>query len=546
MMRPRTIFAIARRDLRLQFVGRQRLILPLLMTMLLGPVSAMPLPREVREAVRVPVAGDVPDNVASMKNYAVRPVGMLIFSTDPDGTLNVRGANIPFDVRNALDENSPFDVVMREPEPVRYPTRGLLLALLAASTLTGSLSQSLPGERSDRTLVSLRAAAITPMEIVFGKALAWGGWGGVAALAACAATIAGGRLSPGWWLLAVPTVPFAAAAFGLFLVRRASDVVGGATVALRTLPAALAGVALGGFFLYDRTVLGAALLPGGGALLAAGDMFDNPAHVLVAVSSTLALALALLSIVARDLEPSPVASPARGVLAGVVETSAAALPWWLGLSTSVLWTQAGATALGTSLNATVALTGATAGLAAVLAIGIIRAPSHQGAHAAPRRSDQAAAVVAGLFGSLLVTPAVAPLVSEGSWADVAARLAAGVTGDGVAWPLAIVAIVVQEALFRGRMPRLAGDGAALVAWTLVTAPLDPLFGLGTGMLWLGVARLGGSWWIPAVARVVALVAPAAALGPWGTLLAAGVGAVAWAASRRPADRALPHGDATAA
>ena len=58
----------------------------------------------------------------------------------------------------------------------QQPRRGLLLALLAVSGLLAPIASSIGTERSQRTLGTLLAAAVTPLEIVLGKWLAWAGF----------------------------------------------------------------------------------------------------------------------------------------------------------------------------------------------------------------------------------------------------------------------------------------------------------------------------------------------------------------------------------
>jgi len=228
-MRPRTVLAIAERDLRLQLQGRQRFVLPGLLLILLAPTIAVPPPEDRGTAMRV--SGDVPEAVAAVPDVVVRhDKRMYNHFERSEGRVAVKGLAIPVPIREPLDADESFDVTYIPPEPPNLPHRGLILSLIAASTLSGSLAQSLAGERSERTLVSLRATAVTPGEIVAGKWLAWGGFVSAIAMLAALGAIAWGHLEPGRWLMALPAPPLFAAALGMWLLRRARDVVGGAAV----------------------------------------------------------------------------------------------------------------------------------------------------------------------------------------------------------------------------------------------------------------------------------------------------------------------------
>ena len=187
--------------------------------------------------------------------------------------------------------------------------------------MTGAIAESpLPGERSRKTLKTLPSASITRLELILGKWLAWASFGAGAALAAAAVAILLGRSEPGFWLLPLPTVAMATVALGLFLVHRSEDVVSGATVSLRILPAVLTCSGLLAWLIGNERPLVGAMVPIGGALIAAGDTWDGIAAPLIATASLLGLTAALLIYTAGHLEQLlPLEQPLmRGVLVAIV------------------------------------------------------------------------------------------------------------------------------------------------------------------------------------------------------------------------------------
>ena len=158
----------------------------------------------------------------------------------------------------------------------KMPNRSILFALVAASVLTGAIAKSSLGERTNRTLQALLTAAITRMELVTGKWLAWAAYGATAASFATLLSLCVGTTVPGWWVLPLPLVPATTVALGLFMVRHATDRVSGATISLRMLPAVLSILAITAYFIGDYAPLLGAAVPLGGALITIGQVWPGP------------------------------------------------------------------------------------------------------------------------------------------------------------------------------------------------------------------------------------------------------------------------------
>lgn len=479
-MRPARILAIARRDLRSEFAGRRFGLLGII-ALLLAPAIAIEVPEEARYRVR----GDVPEEVLALPHVkTVKRAGQLSFYDD-HGTLRVFGFFMDPQVRAVLDQGQPaIEVEVVQPPP-RWPKRSLFFALIAASTLTGSVSTSIGGERTRRTLQALLSAAVSKLEIVLGKWLAWGGFGSVVSLTAAAGAVFWGKQALGPWILALPMVPLLTVALGLWLVRRTDDVIAGTSVSLRVLPAVLGGTGLLALLLGTRSDVAAAALPLGGVMLAAGDLWDGswPLTLLAVASSGLTTA-GLLWMTARDLEEEGAAR--RGSLAWLStlrDGLGSAVTWWTLTMGPVLWGWAGNAAATEQLKVESGLWAGAALLAVLSAIAWARHNVSLGGLRVTWRVVPA--VFAVVIAGLMPHP-----VFENPWLTECARRMA----FGAAPPLVFLPVLLaQELWFRGFLQR-AGWWLGALLWTLAVAPLNPVAGLigGVGLAWCAQDGLGNA------------------------------------------------------
>lgn len=520
-MRLDRLLAVARRDLAQELRGRRGWVLPAVMAGLLLPISSMP---KLEAALPAPppvvvVSGDVPESVADHPGIVVGDGASVRLERTPDALL-VRGP-VPGALREALDDGSPVVDVRSITRPLPLPGRTLLLALISASTLTGAISASVAGERSHRTLIALLTASISRVEVVVGKWLAWTGLGTLSSLLAATIAIALGRVEPGLWVLPMAAVPGGTVALGLFLVRRASDVVGGTTVALRVLPAVLS---IGGVLAWlagqQAPWLGS-LIPLGGALLAAGDTWQGLGPPLLATLSTALFSVVALALTARDLEAETTEGrPLSPMVLTAATALGAGLIWLVPVLGPLLWSSAGNPVMTERLDPAVGVLAGAAGLA------LLTLTHHGRSGEGPEwtspavRSLLLGVVVGGALamtaplGWLLAVPD-APLL-----AVARLRLDAALVPGWAGAPILLLTVVADELLFRGWLLRRAGPVASVIAWTAVKCPLDPLLGLMTGALLVALVRAGGSVGGAVVARLVwALIAGLSLpVGPLGALL----------------------------
>ncbi len=508
-MRPSRILAIARRDLAMELKGRQGLVLPVVMAALLVPTATIPAPTSLVDLgpAQIPVSGDVPEAVAALPGIERREQGASLGFRQEGGVLLVDAPAVPPEVRRALDGPEPVVRVEVMSVPLVFPGRTMLFALISASTLTGAVSASLGGERSRRTLVVLLSGAISRGEVVAGKWVAWGGLGAAVGLSAALLSVLFGRVEPGAWLLAVPAVPLGAVAFGLWLVRRASDVIAGSTVSLRVLPALLAITAITSWFLGNADPLLGALVPIGGACLAAGDTWDGGATVALASGSTLLFSLGCLVTTARDLEEVPATESApRPTTLALVAGGLAALVWWVPLLVPLLWGEAGNPRLTAELSRDAGLGAGALGLLLISVARAARVPEplrDLGDIARPRATAIAVAVAAGALLALATLGFGGVGPAEGLAAHAARRLTDAHTPALGGVGLGLLTVVADELLFRGWLARAAGPVRAGVAYAAVKTPLDPIGALLSATFLGGVGhRLGlvaalithATWW----------------------------------------------------
>ena len=536
-MRPRRVAALAWRDLRQELKGRQGLFVPGVLIALLLPTSLYKQPPP--QLGFADVAGDVPAEVLSLPRVRLRPTARATAFQQGDDELVLSGPDLDQTIREVLDEQHPRGAVAiawRTPEQ-QAPHRGLLLALIAASSLTGPVSSSIGTERSRGTLTSLLTAAVTRREIIVGKWLAWAGFGLAATLSFTAVAQWRDVVPMGWWLLALATVPMGLTALGLWVVRRATDVVSATATALRLQPAALMVTALAAYVLGDYDPHLGALVPLGGALITSGDVWLEATTTapLVAAGSTLTLTAVLLMLAARDLDESPAEAPlGTGWTGATVAGAAAGLALWIPLVGPELWRQAGNPGLTDELSVGTAALGASA---ALLGWGLLRAAGHTGPMHTfldlRRPSPPALLLAAGAGVALALSSGGFQAFTDATTllGAISQRLGDAFVPDAVPWWGALALIATEELMFRGVLVRQVGVVPASTAWAVVKAPLDPFAAL-VGATTLGAASQAGGVVASLVTRLTAwalvlavpvLPTPAAlAIG-----LAAAIGFGAW-------------------
>jgi hypothetical protein len=475
-MRPRVIWAVAWRDLRRVVSGRKRYSLPLLAALLLLPVGAMPLPSADTPTGPPPlpiIQGEIPPQLREVLRSD--PSAASTLSPGPPVVLHA-----PFvtpRMRSALDslDEAPPLVVRNHRTPLQLPGRSLLVALIAISLLTGPLAESLPGEREEGTFETLLAAALSRGELVAGKWLAWTLAASTAAILSSLSGMLTGAQSPGAWLIGVPLALSVAVAGGLWLVRSASDVVGGAAAPMRVIPSA-AVLALGLAWLAAQyhPLLGAAF-PLGGPLLLASGLLSGVLPILVCLASTAAVVAVLLRATARDLQRPPGRAEAAtwGLILG------AAVCFWLPVAAPAAWSLAGRGEL-VDPAAGIRAAGVLATLLATTTFARdVRAPRWR----RPSGIGLLLAIAAGLGLSLLDNLSLSLPVS-GPLAERLLTRPSDLTG-------ALALAIGGELLFRGILTRRLGSVGALVAWVVLVHPLDPLVGLASGIALGYVARNHG-------------------------------------------------------
>ncbi len=471
------VLAIARYDLNAELRGRGGWIVPGILFTLLAPIAAVPAPRPLPEPTVFDVSGAAPDSVRNHPGLRVTDRAPTRLVTSPEG-LTVRGP-IPAPLRQALDGPEPALVVQRVPTQGRWPGRTMALGLVAASSLTGSVAASIAGERTHRTLVALLTSAVSRLEVVLGKWVAWGGLGMTAAMAAALGTVLGGHAEVGTWIVALPWVPLGTAAGGLFVVRRATDVVGGTATALRVLPSGLSFLGLIAWWLGRFDPILGALVPIGGALVASGATWDSPTADLLASFTAAIATFGLLAITARDLEESPADEPApQRPWAPLALISATALAPVLG---PLGWAAAGNAKLTDQLNA---MSGQLAAASGTLLAALVWAARDPRPAPPVDLRAFAAAVPAGVALALLST-----VLSPG--------------GHGMPLPAVLAVWAADEFVFRGVVARRAGPLVAGITWCVVRQPFAMLESAPVALA-LGLLAAKGGWKASLLAVGVAL------------------------------------------
>ncbi len=495
--RPSRVWAVTRRELQSELKGRRWISVPALLVALLLPASTLPS-AELRRDRTFRVAGDVPAEVQALENVVVTDhhTSLRFDASDPD-VLRLTGTSVAPAVREALDARYPEEVVRveRRSAPSQFPRRGLLLALLAASGLTASIASSIGTERSRRTLSTLLAAAITPLEIVLGKLLAWGGLATITTVLFTGVAVFRGVLDPGWWMLSVFLAPGATIALGLWSVRQSPDVVSATTTALRVMPMATMAGGITASVLGETNPLLGAMVPLGGLICTAGEMWTlHPARdALVAAGSTLLATAAVVLHTASTLREDPDTTPPG------VGWTAVPLPAGLLLISTFctfvaprLWGLAGNAAVTEDVTPDQGAWLLTATCLATLAVLLLR--QHRAGPSIVQPPPTVRALVGVVAGAgLLVAagPWLAPLADGGSFTGVLAEAFQTGLVPSVGLPAAVALIASEELLFRGVLAPRIGHGPAAAAWAIGKAPLDPvgafLGGTAVGL----VGRVGG-------------------------------------------------------
>ncbi|TVQ87100.1 MAG: hypothetical protein EA397_19305 [Deltaproteobacteria bacterium] len=508
-MRWRPLLAIATRDLAVQLRGRRGFVLPLIAGLLLVPLASVPFPElpAAESPLAIPISGDVPPALKAHEGLEVVPRSAYHFEAVDQG-IELRAEGVPHALRQALDEAFPSDRVapveyVHQPRPP-LPGRTLLLALIAASILTGAVSESLPGERGRKTLEALLTAAVSRGEVVVGKWMAWGGAGALLATLAGLIAVLAGTAELGTWLLTLPLVAPSTVALGFFLVHRTSDLVGGATVSLRILPAALSilGLVAWGVGLFSPAL--GALVPLGGALVAAGGTWPGWTAPVLAFLSTGTATLLFLAAAANGLERTEARGAGWPAFQNALGLIAIALAWWGCLLTPMTWGPAGNPTLADQLSLSAAVGAAALGLGIVV---VTRAAQPQGWPSAglvrPRKDG-----VLGLVGAAAITAVV--LISPiPSWipdtAGLISRLDTGFTLWAAGPLVAILAVLTQEVAFRGLFRRALGPMGAAIAFVVLISPHRPVEGLALALVLGWLADRTGSVLPGIIGRTLAVL-----------------------------------------
>lgn len=455
MIRRRVLAWVAWRDLRRVLAGRRLGLAGLALAVLL-PLGALPLQPPAAQEPGVPVVqGEIPAALAGQLRTS-RTAQVHLAGDDP---IVVSATALPRAVREALEsiESEPSVTVLRWRPALLLPSRNLLVALLAISLLTGPLAESLPGEREEGTMETLLAAAISRGELVGGKWLAWTASASGVALLGCITGMLTGAQQPGLWLLGVPLSVSVAVALGLWLVRRAGDAMSGATAPMRVIPVVAVALLGGAWWLSVRSTLLAAAVPLGGGLMLAGGMLQTPGEAVVALMSTAAATVGLLSVTARALtQPRSSAVGSGGLVA------AGAVLWWLPVMGPAVWQWAGR---GEMVDGAAGLR--AGGALLLLAALVVVAGDPQRARRV-RFSKRGALLAAGV-GLLLVALESLP--------------------GTMAAPAGLTALLValgQEVWFRGVLLRQLGVRRAWLSWVLIVGLAAPLHAAVSGALlsWL--------------------------------------------------------------
>ncbi|MBT3222288.1 MAG: ABC transporter permease subunit, partial [Proteobacteria bacterium] len=484
MLRPQRVLAVARRDLAQELKGRFGLVLPIITAGLLIPAAALKWPGEEtpKETPIILVTGEVPAEVSALQEVEVTNSGasLLFIAPKQDMPLQIRGERIPNLIRQTLDGDHPPPVkIVNVYKEWALPRRSILFAMISASVLTGAISESIAGERSRRTLQTMLTASISRAELVIGKWAAWSAFGALSALVAALIAIAIGRQEPGWWLLPMVMVAPGAVALGHYLVRHAADVVSGSTITLRILPAVLACSGLMAWIAGEYHPLLGAVVPIGGALLAAGSTWPGAMPACVASASTALTCGAFLALTIRDFERLPPVEWATTY--SVARILIVVTPiWWAPILGPLLWAKAGNPVLTAALSLDRGILAAA--MAATLLVAIHAAQAKNPTRGLGLYLPPTSAVPWAVVAAVGMAPAMCSMgwlpASTPALDGMLFRLNASLMSPTLA---GILAVIAQELLFRGWFQKHSGWLASAVTFAIVFTPLDPLRGTAMAM-----------------------------------------------------------------
>jgi hypothetical protein len=288
-----------------------------------------------------------------------------------------------------------------------------------------------------------------------------------------------GTIEPGLWLLPLPTVAMSTVALGLFLVHRAEDVVSGATVSLRILPAVLTCSGLAAWLIGNEHPLIGASVPIGGALIAAGNTWSGIAPPLIASASSLTLTAGLLAYTANHIEQLlPLERPLmRGLAVTGVSFITTAFCWWTPVIGPLLWATGGNPQLTRDLAPEPGIAAGTLGLALIggLYLGRSKDITTDFQLRAPPFTAWIWGLAIGLCIALCAPSAALMPVSEHPfYGHASLRMAAALNPTWCGILLFSTTVVVQELVFRGWLQHRVGPLLSTLVFCLVLHPLNPI------------------------------------------------------------------------
>jgi len=289
-------------------------------------------------------------------------------------------------------------------------------------------------------------------------------------------------------------------------------------VSLRYLPAVLAGTGLAAWYFGDTNPYNGALVPIGGALLAAGDAWPGAAPALLATASTGAFTAVMLTLTARDLDqpPEPPDNVWQRAREAMIVAAVAALAWWAPLVGPVLWGLAGNPLVTEGLARAPGVRAASLALWLMTLVRAARVldPRTDLGLTPARPAAWGMALVAGV--ALATTPVLSTLVALPDGVFLAAarpRLDVALHPEWVGPLGLLLAIGAQEVLFRGWLQRLVGPFFGTLAFVVVTGPLAPGQAFVVGATLAAVTHLAGGSVLPAIAARLVWAIAAGAMAP---------------------------------
>lgn len=482
-----SILAVARRDLIRVYAGdggRRALRMALVMVVSVAAVPCGATPYPAPLAATLGVSGQPPESVLEVAQWrADAPIRV-----DAGRPIRVSGRRVPPTLRAALDRGSQGPTVRvrrTRPRPLR-PGRNLWVVLLAASLLTGPLVESLPGERSQGTWETLRAAPVSALALLTGK---WLAWTSAATLVACMGIgvgIASGVQTVAPALAGVPLALGSIVALGLWLLRSVEDPSGAATIPIRVIPVVLlAGGAVSMGIAPKASVLAAAVPFGGPLWLVAGEGVTW-SQVLAAATGTTLCVLSLLMHGAGSVDRRR--RPPREGLESLAVACLAVLVGWSGGLVPSLLSADGETLTRVENGRLVA----GLGWMLLLAVGMLRQNK-------PVAHERLGLPVRGLLEAamtgMVLASAKSLLPRLSDFGGQAASFV-GTAADGSAVVVLLISVVGQELLFRGPLAARMHPAWSIGAWVIAAQPAHPIYGSCGGVL---------LWWLAQRRGVVACI-----------------------------------------